>query len=286
MDSKQSKMNVLMLPWLAHGHISPFLELAKKLSERNFHIYLCSTPINLDSIKKRITDKLSLSIELVEIHLPSMPELPPHHHTTNGLPLHLNSTLQKAFEMASPNFSNILKTLGPDLVIHDFYPSWAPSIASSNNIPAIKFVIGGAAVLSVTRHVINHDGGVEFPFPAIKLQGYHETQYRHFLENAKASRDRQVAPVNEQLSCNLVLFNTCRELEGKYIDYLSVIGDKKVVPVGPLIQGMIDDENEQSDIIQWLDNKGESSTVFVSVGTKGFVVLPLKSGDLSSFLFV
>ncbi|GMP22392.1 hypothetical protein CsSME_00000442 [Camellia sinensis var. sinensis] len=218
MDSKQSKMNVLMLPWLAHGHISPFLELAKKLSERNFHIYLCSTAINLKSIKKRITDKFSLSIELVEIHLPSFPELPPHHHTTNGLPLHLNSTLQKAFEMVSQDFSNILKTLSPDLVIHDFNPSWAPSIASSYNIPAILFMICGATVFSVTRHMINHDGGVEFPFPAIKLQGYHETQYRHFLENAKASRDRQVAPVNDQPSCNLVLFNTCRELEGKYID--------------------------------------------------------------------
>ncbi|GMP22390.1 hypothetical protein CsSME_00000441 [Camellia sinensis var. sinensis] len=81
MDSKQSKMNVLMLPWLAQGHITPFLELAKKLTHKNFHIYFCSTPINLKSIKKRITDKYSLSIELVEIHLPTLPELPPHHHT-------------------------------------------------------------------------------------------------------------------------------------------------------------------------------------------------------------
>ncbi|GMP22370.1 hypothetical protein CsSME_00000424 [Camellia sinensis var. sinensis] len=76
MDSKQSKMNILMLPFLAHGHITPFLELAKKLSHKNFHIYFCSTPINLKSIKKRITEKYSLSIELVEIHLPSLPELP------------------------------------------------------------------------------------------------------------------------------------------------------------------------------------------------------------------
>ncbi|CAL5365397.1 unnamed protein product [Camellia sinensis] len=68
-----------------------------------------------------------------------------------------------------------------------------------------------------------------------------------------------------------MLYNTCRELEGKYIDYLPVIGEKKVVPVGPLVQGIVDDENEHSEIIQWLDNKGEYSTLFVSFGSEYFV---------------
>ncbi|GMP22385.1 hypothetical protein CsSME_00000437 [Camellia sinensis var. sinensis] len=154
-----------MLPWLAHGHISPFLELAKKLLERNFHIFLCSTPINLKSIKKRITDKYSLSIELVEIHLPSLPELPPHYHTTNGLPIHLNSTLRTTFEMASTSFSTILNTLSPDLVIYDVGPPWAQSTALSFNIPAVQLMTTGATVVSFVQHIIKHHGSVEFPFP-------------------------------------------------------------------------------------------------------------------------
>ncbi|KAI8029317.1 Beta-D-glucosyl crocetin beta-1,6-glucosyltransferase [Camellia lanceoleosa] len=257
MDSKKSKMNVLMLPWLAQGHITPFLELAKKLTHKNFHIYFCSTPVNLISIKKRITDKYSLSIELVEIHLPSLPELPPHYHTTNGLPIHLNSILKTAFEMASTSFSTILNTLSPDLVIYDVSPSWAQSTALSFNIPAVQLMITGATVVSFGQHMIKHCGSVEFPFPAIKLQGFHETQFRHFVETVvKEYNDKQVASVNDQLSCNFMLYNTFRELEGKYIDYLPVIGEKKVVPVGPLVQGIDDDENEHSEIIQWLDNKG------------------------------
>ncbi|KAL7252764.1 hypothetical protein ACSBR1_007349 [Camellia fascicularis] len=43
MDSKQSKTNVLMLPWLPQGHITPFLELAKKLTHKNFHMFLFYT---------------------------------------------------------------------------------------------------------------------------------------------------------------------------------------------------------------------------------------------------
>ncbi|KAI8029322.1 Beta-D-glucosyl crocetin beta-1,6-glucosyltransferase [Camellia lanceoleosa] len=260
MDSKQSKMNVLMLPWLAQGHITPFLELAKKLTHKNFHIYFCSTPINLKSIKKRITDKYSLSIELVEIHLPTLPELPPHHHTTNGLPLHLNSTLQEAFEMASPNFSNILKTLNPDLVIHDFKPSSAQSIASSYNIPAVQLMTSGAVVVSFGSHMFNHPN-VEFPFPAIHLHEFQEKLFRQMvMDVARTAKQKQSTPVNnDQPPCNITLFNTFRELEGKYIDHLSVTRDKRVVPVGPLVQGVVDDEKEHSEIIQWLENKGKYS---------------------------
>ncbi|CDP04736.1 unnamed protein product [Coffea canephora] len=78
-----------MLRMLGHGHISPFLQLAKKLTERGIHIYLCSTPINLNSISKKITGKYSESIQLVEFHLQELPELPSRYHTTNGLPSHL-----------------------------------------------------------------------------------------------------------------------------------------------------------------------------------------------------
>ena len=120
MDSRHSSISVLMFPWLAHDHISPFLDLAKKLTNRNFHVYFCSTPINLGPIKQNLSEKHSQSIQLVEIHLPSLPDLPPHYHTTNGLPPHLISTLKTALDMASTNFNTILKKLKPDLVIYDF----------------------------------------------------------------------------------------------------------------------------------------------------------------------
>ncbi|KAI8030915.1 Beta-D-glucosyl crocetin beta-1,6-glucosyltransferase [Camellia lanceoleosa] len=191
MDTKQSIASVLMLPWLAHGHISPFLELAKKLTHRNFHIYLCSTPINLSSIKKRITENYSHSIELVEIHLPSSPDLPPHYHTTNGLPTHLIPTLKTAFDMAIPSFSNILNTLTPNLVIYDFNLPWAPTIACSYGIPAVDFIPTGAAMTSSTLHMFTKRGGAEFPFPEIQLRGFHETRFRNLIKKASANKDKQ-----------------------------------------------------------------------------------------------
>ncbi|KAB2073917.1 hypothetical protein ES319_A07G117700v1, partial [Gossypium barbadense] len=83
MEFQQQNPSILMLPWLAEGHISPYLQLAKKLSARNFIIYFCLTPINLDSIRKSGNVQVeSSSIQLIYLHLPSPSQLPPQHHTT------------------------------------------------------------------------------------------------------------------------------------------------------------------------------------------------------------
>lgn len=95
MDARNGSISVVMLPWLAYGHLSPFLEMAKKFSRRNFYIYFCSPPVNLRFIQGKLTEEDSHSIKLVELHLPSMPELPPHYHTSKDLPPHLMSTLKK-----------------------------------------------------------------------------------------------------------------------------------------------------------------------------------------------
>ncbi|XP_059307680.1 UDP-glucosyltransferase 29-like [Lycium ferocissimum] len=268
MEAKKNTISVLMLPWLAHGHISPFLELAKKLTNRNFHIYMCSTPINLMSIKKSVTNKYSQSIELVELHLPSLPNLPPHYHTTNGLPPHLMNTLKTAFEMAAPNFSKLLQTLKPDLVIYDFNQPWAAESASSMNIPAVQFLTFSAAVVALALHMFDKRGE-NFPFPEIYLREYEMLQMKKTMEESQDEK----SPFDEALgqSRDIILVKTCRDFEGKYMDYLSKLVSKKIVPVGSLVQDSINQDDNEEVIMQWLDKKEKSSTVFVSFGSEYFL---------------
>ncbi|XP_060186073.1 UDP-glucosyltransferase 29-like [Lycium barbarum] len=269
METKKNTISILMLPWLAHGHISPFLELAKKLTNRNFHIYMCSTPINLISIKKSVTNKYSQSIELVELHLPSLPNLPPHYHTTNGLPPHLMNTLKTAFEMAAPNFSKLLQTLKPDLVIYDFNQPWAAESASSMNIPAVQFLTFSAAVVALALHMFDKRGGENFPFPEIYLREYEMLQMKKMMEESQDDK----SPFDETLgqSRDIILVKTCRDFEGKYMDYLSKLVSKKIVPVGSLVQDSINQDDNEEVITQWLDKKEKSSTVFVSFGSEYFL---------------
>ncbi|KAI6669271.1 hypothetical protein NL676_004156 [Syzygium grande] len=270
MDNMQRPIKVLMLPWLAHGHISPFLELAKRLSRRNFHIYLCSTPVNLSSIKPKISEKYSSSIELIELHLPSLPDLPPHYHTTKGLPPHLMNTLKVAFDMASPSFSSIIKSLGPDLLIHDFLQPWAAEAAQSHSVPSVVFFSAGAGALSFIFHVIMNTGS-KFPFEAIHLHDYEQAKLIKLIDDSagrQSNKDRALQSVERSL--NFILLKTFRELEGKYMGYLSSLLGKIVVPVGPLAEDPINVEDGDS-IIEWLDKRENSSTIFVSFGTEYFL---------------
>ncbi|KAK4707977.1 hypothetical protein R3W88_028902 [Solanum pinnatisectum] len=253
MEEKKNTINVVMLPWLAHGHISPFLELAKKLTTRNFHIYLCSTPINLSSIKKNVTKEYCESIELVELNLPSLPNLPPHYHTTNGLPHHLTNTLIEAFQNATPEFSKIVQTLNPDLVIYDLNMTWAAEFASSINIPAVQFLTFSIAMIVLCLHMFNKPG-VEFPFPEIYMRQHEMLQMQKLaMENSKVNmKDAFMEAIRQSR------------------DIILVKDFEKIIPIGSLVHDSIDQNDDQA-IMQWLDKKEKGSSVLVSFGSEWFL---------------
>lgn len=264
MESREIK--VLMLPWLAHGHISPFLELAKRLTQRKFLIYICSTPINLKSIKNQVAQKHSNHIKLVELHLPLLPGLPPHYHTTNGLPPHLVPTLQRAFRMAGPAFSDIITSLNPDLVIYDYCQPWAARVASSFSIPAVQFLTISATLMLHVLYAFEKRGE-KFPFPETSLREYEKAKFRDI--NASGDGDEFLEAFG--LSRDVVLIKTCRELEGKYVDFLSNVSGKEILPVGPLVQDLVMNDDESVEIMQWLEKKEKKSVVYVSFGSECFL---------------
>ncbi|XP_048327015.2 beta-D-glucosyl crocetin beta-1,6-glucosyltransferase-like [Ziziphus jujuba] len=283
-DLSHRSLNVLMLPWLAHGHILPYLELAKKLTRRNFHIYFCSTPVNLNSIKPNLSSadssSYSNSIQLVELHLPSFPELPPRYHTTKGLPPHLMPLLEKASNMSRPNITNIIRTLKPDLIIYDYHlRNWVPRLAFSLKIPAITFLTNGAALITFLYHYMKKKDE-EFPFSELCKDDLKEKFVQMDLTSSSNNPSEQHEKGDghhEDVEwkgpfSSMVLLKSFRDLEGKYMDYLYASFGIKMIPVGPLVPDLVNnDDNEGTDIINWLDKKEKWSTVFVSFGSECYL---------------
>lgn len=277
----EASFSILMFPWLAHGHIFPYLELAKRLlNKRNFHIYLCSTPINFDSINTFLDrNKLdSRSIQLVQLDLQPSDRLPPHYHTTKNLPSSLVLDLLEALQTTKSSFSHMVATLKPDLVIYDIFQPWAAKIASSESIPAVHFSIYAAASMAFTHHhytrpdTKNHD----FPFPELCCYQDHERKNLddliQFLHKNIFEEDKDSIFVNNRLSSEIVLQKTCRGLEGKYVDYVSSACNKRSVPVGPLVTDARDQsDHADSDIMQWLSKRDRGSTVYISFGSECFL---------------
>lgn len=149
--------------------------------------------------------------------------------------------------MASPNFSTILKNLSPVLLVYDVLPHWASSLALSQNIPAVEFLSTSATAASFAVHLIRNPG-VQFPFPETCLRDY---EFRRFMNLLQSSgNDRAQLECLEQ-SCEIVLIITFKEIEAKYIEYLSILMGKKIVPVGPLVEDPVHEHEKTGMIMEW-----------------------------------
>lgn len=272
----QSGFRILMFPWLAHGHIFPYLELAKRLIKNNFYIYFCSTAINFSSINNFIHhNTLDNSIQLVQLHLEPTHELPPHYHTTKNLPPDLLFTLIKAFQTSNSSFSNIVACLKPDLVIYDVFQPWSAKIALQHGIPAVHFATIGAATLSVIYDHQASGSNDLLPFPELHMKGQ-EMESIHALSEFLYANiydvDEEIFFGNFKQSCDVVLVKTSEMLEGKYLEYISAVTQKKLVPVGLLVsEANTAAGDEDSEIMHWLSKKKLQSTVYVSFGSECFL---------------
>lgn len=97
-------------------------------------------------------------------------------------------------------------------------------------------------------------------------------KFTNLLESSSSGvKDRYRFEACSKRSTGIVLITCFRENEGKYIDYLSLLINMRVVPVGPLVEEAIHRDGEASEIMDWLDEKEKSSTLFISFGSEYFL---------------
>ncbi|XP_057849675.2 UDP-glycosyltransferase 79A2-like [Cryptomeria japonica] len=137
----QRQLHVLKFPWLAHGHITPFLELAKSLTSYGLKISFLSTQLDIERIKQKLQP--SLGIRQVQLPIPSVDGLPTGVKSTSDLSrigaLNLMPLPCKALDLCVKPFEELLKLLSPDFVIPDMVQYWAPRVAAKLGIPTVHF---------------------------------------------------------------------------------------------------------------------------------------------------
>nr|GMC96772.1 UDP-glycosyltransferase 91A1-like [Ipomoea batatas] len=146
MADQDSKLHIVMFPWLAFGHMIPFLELTKLIAQKGHKVSFISSPRNIDRLPKLPT-ALSSLINFVKLPLPPIPNLPENAEATIDLPYDDVKYLKKAHDGLREAMAKFFQEFRPDWVLFDFDAYWVPEVASEFGVSTAFFSICIAAFL-------------------------------------------------------------------------------------------------------------------------------------------
>uniref|UniRef100_A0A8R7R060 Glycosyltransferase n=2 Tax=Triticum urartu TaxID=4572 RepID=A0A8R7R060_TRIUA len=295
-------LEVAVFPWLAFGHMIPFLELSKRLAARGHAVAFVSTPRNLSRLPP-VPPHLSAHIRFVPLPLPAVEGLPEGAEATSDLPPDKVGLLKKAMDgLAGPLASFLADAVAagrrPDWIILDFCHHWVPPIADQHKVPCAAFLIFHAAFMAFigprwANSVHPRTNPEDFteppkwiPFPSTTVFLHHEARRMladNFGENASGKSDTdRLWDVFER--CRLTIHRSCRELEPRMFTLLSDLLRKPAVPAGILLPGAPDDRDEDHrhsssggadshQVLRWLDDQPPKSVIYVGLGSEAPLTL-------------
>nr|QPI70909.1 anthocyanidin-3-glucoside rhamnosyltransferase [Lilium hybrid cultivar] len=282
----EADLHVMMFPWFAFGHISPFLQLARKISStarrRTIRITFLSAPSNVPRIASLLPS--SPSVNIVSLQIPHVDGLPAGAESTATITPAMAELLKQALDLMKPQVASLLADHRPQLVFHDFAQPWLPSIAEPLNIKTIFFpvfaAVSTAFLMSPSRRLhgpsptIDHLRLPPENFPtSSSITSVPTYQAEDFLYVFKSFGGapclyNRVVPAME--ACSAIVAKTCMEMEGKYTNYVESQYGKPVLLTGPGVPEPAVGELEEK-WAEWLGGFGEDSVVFCSFGSETFL---------------
>ncbi|KAG6490289.1 hypothetical protein ZIOFF_051578 [Zingiber officinale] len=283
-----ASLHIAVFPWLAFGHMLPFLRLSKSLAKRRHRVSFLSTPRNIARLPKLPPD-VAPFIDFVPLPLPPIDNLPLDAESTNDLLPDQVQYLKKALDGLQSHFACFLRSTKPDWVIIDFCQHWAPAIAAELNVPCAYFSVFRASNLfficdKITGSTSSHTPE-EFtkppesvPFPTTVAFRLHEAKGVIWLcrDNASGISDAQRL-ISVLKSSNLVAFRSCIEHESSWLSLFATrfgVGD--VMPVA-LLPTQTDElashaeaqsSSTTTTILRWLSEQLPRSVVYVAIGSE------------------
>ncbi|PWA75223.1 UDP-glucuronosyl/UDP-glucosyltransferase [Artemisia annua] len=154
MEQPLNKQNIIMLQFMAQGHLIPFLELAYNMLNHNQNIIItiANSPLNINYLRSAVAKHAFVTLQL---HLKSLPfnssdhGLPPNSENTDGLTLAQMIKLFTASLALEPAFRGFLSNIiagggSPPVIISDVFMGWANEVAKDMGIRNYSFTTGGA----------------------------------------------------------------------------------------------------------------------------------------------
>lgn len=284
MESREKKvLHIAMFPWLAYGHLMPFLEVSKFLSQKGHRISFISTPKNIHRLSTSSSSSLSPLIKFVELPMPAVDGLPQSAESTSDLPIHKVQYLKKAYDKLELPLTHFLQHLDDvDWIVQDFASHWLPPVATQLGINSVYFTIFNATTMAFSGSPSELLGGqrqrpedftvvpkwIDFPDCEVAFKLYEMVSHWDCMDDEVSDFERVAKAIE---GCDFVATRTCPEFDADSLRLLQKLYGKPVLPLGFLPPVLQDDQSEDDKwklLREWLDNKKEKSVVYIALGTE------------------
>ncbi|KAG2547705.1 anthocyanidin-3-O-glucoside rhamnosyltransferase-like [Panicum virgatum] len=283
-------VHVVMFPFLAFGHISPFVQLARRLvSDEAAGVRV--TFLTAAGIAPRVEAMLESAagaVRVLPLNLPEVPGLPAGAASTADVSGDGAELLKLALDGTRPEVRALLAELRPDAVLVEFATSWVCDVAAPLGAKVLYFSVfsavsfayftvparlaGGQPPAALTaRDLMVAPAGYPAASPLTsappQLQGPALVYPYTSFHGMPCVYDRVVAGVEGSAG---IVMKTCREMEGPYIDYISSQFGKPVLLAGPVVPEPPQGELEER-WASWLSSFPDDAVVFASFGSETFL---------------
>nr|GMC86081.1 zeatin O-glucosyltransferase-like [Ipomoea batatas] len=269
-----AKVVVVMVPFPAQGHLNQLLQLSRLISSYNIPVHFVGTATHNRQARLRVHGWNPFSAANIHFHefptANSAAAAVPNPPAESRFPAHILSSYQAASLLRDP-VGKLLRSLAGNnsrvVVIHDSL--MGSVVQDAAGIPnAESYIFHSVSAFTIFLFIWEKMGK---PFAVDadllrdlpSLEGCFSPEFESFL---KAQYDFLKSNSGR-------IYNTCRALEGPFLELLSreeISGKKKQWALGPFNPVHVSNggaSKTRHKCLAWLDNHTKNSVIFVSFGT-------------------
>ncbi|XP_009593501.1 zeatin O-xylosyltransferase-like [Nicotiana tomentosiformis] len=277
MAANSSNVAVVMVPFPEYGHQTPFLHLSRLISSYDIPVHYFSIGARNQELKRRLQGSNLDQFPNIQFHDLSIPSTKAEKEAEEEEEeededdyMSYFASLELLGEPLCSICHELLNTCKRVVIIHDsIMLSVVQGVISITNVETYIFhVISAFTVCSLFQQVSGSAENYDLFLPLQPhIPSFQSCYPPEMLEFIEMLRDWTFKSGE--------IFNTCRDIEGLYLDALAKQSEKPLWGLGPLINPVYLQNDEYSAspkivshrCIEWLDKQPKNSVIYVSFGT-------------------
>uniref|UniRef100_A0A0D9W2W2 Glycosyltransferase n=1 Tax=Leersia perrieri TaxID=77586 RepID=A0A0D9W2W2_9ORYZ len=295
-SSPPRQLHLVICPWLAFGHMLPYLELAERLASRGHRVSFVSTPRNISRLPP-VSPTAAPRVALVALRLPHVDGLPDGTECTNDVSPENFELLWKAFDGLGAPFAEFLaaacavdnnESRPPDWIIADTFNHWTALVARQHEVPC-AMLLPSASMLAGWASRFTEPAGASIFKENCAVEerragvpSYEWTQKAMFYVDHGASGMSIAKRCSLTMErCTLAAMRSCPEWEPEAFGQVAMGLNKPLIPLGllpPSPNGARRRHggDQEDSTLQWMDAQPPDSVVYVALGSE----VPLPMGQV------